>query len=114
MTGKPMNLNIPVAAALILLASGIASTATEEDEERFALGREVFLERAEPGCAICHALADAGADGAVGPDLDTLQPDYDTVMRAVSQGIGPMRPYVDLDETELDALAHYVATASGG
>jgi hypothetical protein len=25
-----------------------------------------------------------------------------------------MRPYADLDETELDALAHYVATASGG
>jgi cytochrome c6 len=101
------------AAASLLLSFALAPAAAGEDG-RFGLGRAVFLEKAEPQCALCHSLAEAGADGAVGPDLDMLRPDYDTVMRAVTQGVGPMRPYVDLDEAELDALAHYVATASGG
>lgn len=82
------------------------------DDQRLALGREIFQERAEPSCTVCHTLADAGAEGEIGPDLDSLHPDYDRVMLAVTEGIGPMRPYEDLDEQELDALAYYVSTVA--
>lgn len=102
------------ALLLVVLVLAPASSSAQEasDEERLSLGRQVFLERAEPQCAICHTLADAGASGAVGPNLDSLQPSYDQVKNAVVNGVGPMRPYVDLDE-ELDAVAHYVSEAAG-
>jgi hypothetical protein len=35
------------------------------------------------------------------------------VHKAVTEGIGPMRPYVDLTEEQIDALSFYVATATG-
>ncbi|RUT33192.1 cytochrome c [Arsenicitalea aurantiaca] len=83
------------------------------DEAKLELGRTVFLERAQPACGICHTLADAGTEGAIGPVLDDLRPTVEVVTRAVTQGIGPMRPYTDLSEEEIDALAHYVAHVTG-
>ena len=99
------------AAAIGLAALPSAGAA---EDERLALGRDVFLERAEPRCPICHTLAEAGASGEIGPNLDVLAPDPERVRLAVTQGIGPMRPYEGLSEEEVDALAHYVATAAGG
>jgi cytochrome c6 len=96
------------------LALALPAAADEADEGRLDLGREVFLERAEPGCPICHTLAEAGSSGAVGPDLDSLKPSYDRVRKAVEEGVGPMRPYDALDEAEIDALAFYVAEVTGG
>jgi cytochrome c6 len=101
-----------LALTAALAAAGGAAQA--EEDARFTLGREVFLERAEPACPICHALAEAGAAGAVGPDLDTLRPDAEQVRRAVTQGIGPMQPYEGLSDEEVDALAQYVAIVTGG
>ena len=106
-------------ALFLALVFGLAATTAGADEDeaedgRLALGREVFLERAEPRCPICHTLADAGATGAVGPDLDSLRPSYDRVRAAVVNGIGPMKPNAVLDEKELDALAHYVSFVAGG
>jgi len=86
----------------------------ETDEEKFALGKEVFLERAQPACGLCHQLADAETEGSVGPVLDDLRPSADRVRQAVVNGIGPMRPYTDLSEEEVDALSFYVAKATGG
>lgn len=89
--------------------------AAETDGEKLALGKTVFLERAEPACGLCHTLADAGAEGSIGPILDDLKPDADRVRQAVTNGIGPMQPYTDhLTEEEVDALAFYVATVTGG
>jgi cytochrome c6 len=106
-------------AAAILLGSTLAMAIgpvlagdEEVDEKRIELGREVFIEIAVPQCAICHTLADAGAEGEVGPILDQLRPDYDTVRTAVVEGIGPMKPYVDLTEGEIDAVAYYVSTVT--
>jgi mono/diheme cytochrome c family protein len=104
------------------LAAGMAAVAqaatlspvAAQDDPRFALGRTVFLERAEPGCPICHTLAEAGTSGAVGPNLDTLKPDYGRVRMAVENGVGPMVPQEALSAEEVDALAYYVAAATGG
>ena len=85
------------------------------DDEKLALGREVFLERAEPRCGICHTLADAGAEGAVGPNLDDLKPNEDQVRTAVKGGVGAMPPFEEvLSAEEIEAVAHYVASVAGG
>ena len=79
------------------------------------LGRTVFIERAEPSCALCHTLADAGAAGAVGPDLDALRPGLETVVSAVRDGVGVMPPQAGfLTEEEIRAVARYVVDATGG
>ena len=97
----------------ILLVPNHASA--EPDAEKLALGKEVFLERAQPACGLCHTLADAGSEGSIGPILDDLKPDAERVRQAVTNGIGPMRPYTDhLNEQEVDALSYYVATVTGG
>jgi len=96
-----------------LLGTSMPAVA-ETDEEKFALGKEVFLERAQPACGLCHQLADAETEGSVGPVLDDLRPSADRVRQAVVNGIGPMRPYTDLSEEEVNALSFYVAKATGG
>lgn len=76
-------------------------------------GRQVFTEEATPSCAICHTLAEAGASGQVGPDLDQLQPTLEMVRQAVSGGVGIMPAYGDqLSEAQIEAVAHYVSTVT--
>ncbi|KAA9134153.1 molybdopterin-dependent oxidoreductase [Marinihelvus fidelis] len=76
-------------------------------------GRAVYLDRAQPACGACHTLADAGSAGVTGPNLDVLKPGADRVRLAVEQGVGAM-PAFDalLTETEIEALAAYVAEAT--
>ena len=102
---------IPIAFA-VLLALFPGSAQAEDDT--LALGKSVFLELAEPQCALCHTLADAGSSGDIGPDLDQLQPTEERVRAAVTQGIDVMPSYAELlSEEQLDAVAHYVATVAG-
>ena len=37
-------------------------------------GKTLFTEAAQPACASCHTLADAGSTGTTGPDLDEVIP----------------------------------------
>jgi mono/diheme cytochrome c family protein len=75
-------------------------------------GKALF---ASSGCAGCHTLADAGASGTVGPDLDQLAPDAATVAAAVQSGSGAMPAFEGrLSEAEIQAVAHYVASSAGG
>ncbi|WP_420391684.1 c-type cytochrome [Acuticoccus sp.] len=75
----------------------------------------MFVGGAEPACGICHTLKDAGTSGEVGPALDPLAPSARRVAAAVTQGVGIMPAYADaLDAEEIDAIARYVATATGG
>ena len=76
-------------------------------------GRQLFLKDAAPSCAICHTLAEAGASGAIGPSLDELKPDAARVVNALKTGIGQMPAYPQLSEEQVQALARYVARASG-
>jgi uncharacterized membrane protein len=73
-------------------------------------GRAVFTER----CASCHTLADADATGQVGPNLDDAAPDATHVVDVVTRGTGRMPALAGtLRDEEIDAVAVYVATATG-
>ncbi len=102
--------------ALTLLALLLATPARADcaDEAPLAEGRQVFLEQAQPSCSLCHTLREAGASGAVGPDLDQLKPDAARVAAAVSNGLGVMPPFVDtLSAEQIRAVAHYVSSVAG-
>jgi cytochrome c6 len=96
-----------LAVKMMMLALALSASADPALER----GRKVFTELATPSCALCHALADAGATGAVGPSLDELRPDAARVKAAVTNGIGVMPPYENLSPEQIDAVALYVAGA---
>lgn len=76
-------------------------------------GRDIFLNGVQPGCGVCHALEDSGAQGAVGPNLDQLHPSLANVKQAVTQGVGIMPAFgSQLSSQEIDALSAYVFEAS--
>jgi len=79
-----------------------------------AAGRELFTEGAQPACASCHTLADAGANGSVGPNLDELGPSAEQVAEAIRSGPGVMPAYTNLNDEQVQALADYVSSAAGG
>ena len=95
-------------AVVLAFASSIA-LAADSDEA----GRRLFVKDATPPCALCHTLADAGATANVGPSLDELKPDAQRVIQAVKAGIGAMPAYTQLSAEQVQALARYVARASG-
>jgi mono/diheme cytochrome c family protein len=75
-------------------------------------GAEVF---ASAGCASCHTLKAANANGNVGPNLDDLKPEFETVQGQVENGGGGMPAFKgDLSQAEIDAVARYVSANAGG
>lgn len=105
-----------VATLLVLSAFGsLTANAQAQDAAIMVEGRRVFLELAEPACALCHTLSAAGTTGEVGPVLDQLKPDLERTRNAVSNGIGVMPAYKDLLTAEqIEALSVYVSRSSGG
>ena len=86
--------------------------AVEVPEGDPAAGKEVF---ASAGCVSCHTLADAGASGTVGPNLDELKPDAATVFEIVTNGRGSMPAFGEqLDEQQIADVAAYVVQATSG
>ena len=76
-----------------------------------AAGKEVFQ---SVGCVSCHTLKDAGATGAVGPNLDDAKPPYARVVDRVTNGKGVMPSFSDkLDETQIQNVAKYVSSVAG-
>lgn len=74
-------------------------------------GKDVF---ASAGCASCHTLAAAGAQGVTGPNLDDLQPSFEEVRDQVVDGGGGMPAFGDeLSDSEIELVAHYVADNAG-
>lgn len=73
-------------------------------------GKAIFT----ANCSSCHTLADAGASGAVGPNLDDLKPDEARVVAIVSAGRGGM-PSFDgqLSPAEIKAVSTYVSSSAG-
>jgi mono/diheme cytochrome c family protein len=88
-----------------------AQTTTEETtEQASADGKAIFTEN----CAGCHTLADAGASGEVGPNLDDAKPEKDAVVTMVSAGKGAMPSFQgQLSEDEIEAVAEYVSSSAG-
>jgi mono/diheme cytochrome c family protein len=67
------------------------------------------------GCAGCHTLRAAGADGKLGPDLDQIRPDAARIAAQVRRGGSGMPAFADrLSATEIETIARYVANAAGG
>ena len=75
-------------------------------------GAKVF---ASAGCAGCHTLKAANANGQVGPNLDELKPDESTVARQVRVGGNGMPSFKDrLSGSQIDQVASFVAQATRG
>ena len=75
-----------------------------------AAGKEVF---ASAGCGACHALADAGSSGAIGPNLDEAKPPAELVIERVTNGMGTMPSFADeLSEKQIADVAAYVVGAT--
>ena len=80
-------------------------------DEILILGKNIFLEKGN--CAACHALADAGSNSDIGPNLNLIKPDIGRVVIAVTNGIGVMPAYEGLlSNQEIEAVAKYVSEKS--
>jgi mono/diheme cytochrome c family protein len=99
------------AAALLAVGCGGDSDADSGggDSGSSAGGKSLFVTT----CGGCHTLSDAGTNGAVGPSLDGRGADAALVMSMIENGGGGM-PAGLLEGKEADAVAEYVAGASGG
>jgi mono/diheme cytochrome c family protein len=96
-----------VIAALSAALAGCGSKSTKSASS----GQDVF---SSAGCANCHTLKAAGADGRVGPDLDQLKPPATAVERQVTNGGGGMPAFKGtLSAAQIKAVADYVAANAG-
>jgi mono/diheme cytochrome c family protein len=76
-----------------------------------AAGKQVFE---TAGCTSCHTLADAGATGTVGPNLDQAKPPASLVVDRVTNGKGVMPPFKgQLSEKQIEDVAAYVSSVAG-
>jgi mono/diheme cytochrome c family protein len=84
---------------------------TAEPEGDPEAGRDVF---ATAGCNTCHTLADAGATGTVGPNLDESQPSYELAVDRVTNGQGAMPSFEGtLSDQDIADVAAYVSQTAG-
>ena len=83
------------------------------DDAKMKKGLEIFNETA--GCAGCHTMKAAGAEGNVGPNLDTVDLTEELVMEMVTYGLGVMPAYGEegiLTKEEIDIVSFYVVNSS--
>ena len=79
-------------------------------------GKSVF---ASAGCGSCHTLAAAHSTGTIGPNLDSLKPDYRAVTAQVTNGGAPMNGTMPsfkktLSTQQIADVAAYVVDSTGG
>ena len=100
-------LNLCSLLLILIFASNFQANA----DELFIKGKEVFLEAGN--CAACHSLSDAGSIAEIGPNLNQIRPQVQTILMAVKNGIGVM-PAMEgiLSDEEIEAVAHYVSIAA--
>jgi len=78
-------------------------------EEQMTKGRQLFTDNS---CIQCHALADAHAQGSIGPALDgDANLTHDFVVDRITNGSGPMPSFGWLDPADIDLLARYIVQA---
>lgn len=80
----------------------------DADPQLLARGKELFTD----SCGSCHALADAGTSGTVGPNLDDLAPNRDETLKQIDEGGGGM-PADIVTGDDAEAVAAYVAASAG-
>ena len=75
-------------------------------------GKAVF---ASEGCGSCHTLAAAHSTGTVGPNLDTLKPNYQAVTAQVTNGGAVMPSFKSkLSSQQIADVSAYVVDSTGG
>ena len=68
---------------------------------------------AEAGCGNCHTLADAGSDGAIGPNLDDSQSSFELAVERMTNGSGAMPSFSgQLGEDGINDVAAYVVSVT--
>jgi cbb3-type cytochrome c oxidase subunit III len=73
-------------------------------------GKNIFKQK----CASCHTLADAGATGTIGPNLDQLKPPFPVARNQVIHGGGAMPAFKGvLTDAQISAVARYVSSRAG-
>jgi cytochrome c553 len=76
-----------------------------------AAGEKVFK---TAGCGSCHTLEAAGADGQIGPNLDSARPDFEAVRAKVEAGGGGMPSFSgQLSADQIRDVAAFVAKEAG-
>jgi mono/diheme cytochrome c family protein len=92
-----------------------------------AAGKQIFTASAQPPCSSCHTLAEAGATGQVGPNLDDVLKGKDTafihqsivdpnavIASGFSAGIMPTTYGDSLDEQQLADLVAFLDQSVNG
>lgn len=75
-------------------------------------GSSVYVSQ---NCGSCHTLAAAHSTGTVGPDLDSLKPNYQAATAQVTDGGGVMPAFKKtLSTQQIADVAAYVVTSTGG
>ena len=106
----PAIATIGVVALALWLRPGATSAGSPVTGDANA-GKAVF---ASAQCANCHTLADAGATGQVGPNLDSAKPSESLVVERVTNGTGVMPSFKGkLSEQQIADVAAYVSSAAG-
>ncbi len=96
-----------VAGGGILAASASAQEAAKVDREA---ARELFHAYS---CSACHALADAGAGGSIGPTLDNPTLTRDFVIGRIANGQGAMPSFKgQLADEDIALLSDYIVEVS--
>lgn len=103
---------VPAWALAITGAIALAGCGGEGTNQSLEEGERLF---ADSGCRFCHTLEQAGASGTKGPNLDTSQPDAETVIRRVTDGGNGMPAFGEkLSADQIEALGAYVSSAATG
>lgn len=87
--------------------AGTGAAAVDVSDAKFDPQREAFGST----CGGCHTLADAGASGTVGPDLDDTTWSVQQIDDQIVNGGGAMPPGL-LTGADATAMAEYVAAAA--
>jgi cytochrome c6 len=67
------------------------------------------------GCGNCHTLQAAHSTGTIGPNLDSVKPNYRTATAQVTNGGGAMPAFKStLSTQQIADVAAYVVTSTGG
>ena len=75
-------------------------------------GNAVF---ASAGCGNCHTLKAAKSTGTIGPNLDSLKPDYRAVTAQVTNGGAQMPSFKkSLSAQQIADVSAYVVASTGG
>jgi cytochrome c6 len=70
---------------------------------------------ASSACGSCHTLAAAHSTGTIGPNLDSLKPDYRAATAQVTNGGGQMPAFKKtLSTQQIADVAAYVVKSTGG